>query len=206
MDTYTCDKCHRVLEEIGIPPQIAMLQGYANVVNTGGGAVPQEIKDDPFVYRGVLCPACDVLLCPDCAKRQTESCPVCGTRQELVPAYRPLLRRRVAPSRPGRSRRVQTKAERRRSEGIMAALLTTFGSYFASIPLLEYLRQNGGMDYLGPVLFACLGAGAVAYVFYPKWAEARRRRATGVVEAEGEASPSDGVGSPEERTGDFWEE
>ncbi len=89
MNTFNCNKCNKEFETIGIPPQIQMLQGYKNVMNIGG-EVPQEIKDDPFLYRGFYCPTCNEAFCPSCCGNQGQLCPKCG-QTSLMPAYRPLL-------------------------------------------------------------------------------------------------------------------
>jgi hypothetical protein len=83
-----------VLEEIGIPPQIQMLQMYKQVVNIGSREVPEEIKNDPYLYRGFFCPNCNKAFCPQCSHMQGEICPECG-QSGLMPAYRPLLKKIV---------------------------------------------------------------------------------------------------------------
>jgi len=90
MSTYRCSKCNKVLEEIGIPPQIQMVQMFKHVVNIGSTEVPEEIKNDPYLYRGFFCPNCNKAFCPQCSHMQGEICPECGQRV-LMPAYRPLL-------------------------------------------------------------------------------------------------------------------
>jgi tetratricopeptide (TPR) repeat protein len=92
MIVYRCSKCNKVLEEIGIPPQIQMLQMYKQVVNVGSTEVPEEIKKDPFLYRGFYCSACNMVFCPSCSNMQYEHCPSCR-RPGLLPGYRPLLKR-----------------------------------------------------------------------------------------------------------------
>ena len=91
MPNIKCSKCRKVLEEIGVPPQIQMMQMYKQVVNIGSEQVPEEIKNDPFLYRGFFCTACNKVFCPHCSNMQREVCPVCGQRR-LMPAYRPLLK------------------------------------------------------------------------------------------------------------------
>ena len=92
MSTYSCSKCNKVLEEIGIPPQIQMLQMYKQVVNIGSAEVPEDIKSDPYLHRGFFCPNCNKAFCPQCSNMQGEICPECGQRG-LMPAYRPLLKK-----------------------------------------------------------------------------------------------------------------
>jgi hypothetical protein len=94
MSTYSCSKCNKVLEEIGVPPQIQMLQMYKQVINTGATEVPEEIKNDPYLYRGFFCPNCNKVFCPQCSHMQGEICPICG-QSSLMPAYRPLLKKIV---------------------------------------------------------------------------------------------------------------
>lgn len=96
MSTYRCSKCNKVLEEIGIPPQIQMLQMYKQVVNIGATEVPEEIKNDPYLYKGFFCPNCNKAFCPQCSHLQSEICPECGQRG-LMPAYRPLLNKIAQP-------------------------------------------------------------------------------------------------------------
>lgn len=91
MPSYNCSRCGKTLEEIGVPPQIQMVQLYQQVVNIGSEAVPEEIKKDPFVYRGFFCPACKKAFCPTCCHMQGEICPQCN-QKKLMPAYRPLLK------------------------------------------------------------------------------------------------------------------
>jgi hypothetical protein len=91
MPSYNCSHCGKTLEEIGVPPQIQMVQLYQQVVNIGSEAVPEEIKKDPFLYRGFFCPACKKAFCPTCCHMQGEICPECNQRK-LMPAYRPLLK------------------------------------------------------------------------------------------------------------------
>lgn len=93
MSNFKCNKCNNVLAEIGIPPQIQMLQRVNNVMNTGE-QVSEEIKNDPFVYKGLYCPSCNKAFCPPCAKMQSQICPGCG-QVGLMPAYRPLLNKRT---------------------------------------------------------------------------------------------------------------
>jgi hypothetical protein len=88
---YCCSRCKIVLEAIGIPLEIQMLQMYKQVVNIGSAEVPEEIKNDPYVYRGFFCPNCRKAFCPQCSHMQGEICPECRQRG-LMPAYRPLLR------------------------------------------------------------------------------------------------------------------
>jgi len=98
MATYSCNKCGQGLEEIGIPAHIQAVQMYGSVVNVGA-PVPQEIKQDPFLYRGFFCPACKKAFCPTCSNKQGEICPQCN-QKTLMPAYRPLLKS-VEPSKEG---------------------------------------------------------------------------------------------------------
>lgn len=91
MPDYNCGQCGKTLEEIGIPPGVQLAQQYQNVVNIGSGSVPEEVKKDPFLYRGFFCTACKKALCPTCCQMQGEICPQCKQRK-LMPAYRPLLR------------------------------------------------------------------------------------------------------------------
>jgi hypothetical protein len=91
MPAYNCGRCGKTLEEIGVPPQIQMLQLYKQVVNIGSESVPEEIKKDPFLYRGFFCPACSKAFCPTCCGMQGEICPECH-QKKLMPAYRPLLK------------------------------------------------------------------------------------------------------------------
>jgi DNA-directed RNA polymerase subunit RPC12/RpoP len=88
---YRCSNCNKELEEIGIPPQIQFIQQYRQVINIGSEQVPEEIKNDPYLYRGFFCRACKKVFCPSCSHMQGEVCPRCGQRQ-LMPAYRPLLK------------------------------------------------------------------------------------------------------------------
>lgn len=92
--SFTCSLCGKELEEIGVPPEIQLLQSYGTVINIGSQSVPQEIKDDPYLYRGFFCAACRKAFCPQCSQMQGEVCVSCGHR-ELMPAYRPLLRSAV---------------------------------------------------------------------------------------------------------------
>jgi hypothetical protein len=69
-----------------------MAQMYGQVVNTGSEQVPDQVKSDPYLYRGLYCRACNRVFCPSCSNMQGEVCPGCGGRQ-LMPAYRPLLMR-----------------------------------------------------------------------------------------------------------------
>jgi len=91
MPAYNCGRCGKTLEEIGVPPQIQMVQLYKQVVNIGSESVPEEIKKDPFLYRGFFCPACSKAFCPTCCGMQGEICPECH-QKKLMPAYRPLLK------------------------------------------------------------------------------------------------------------------
>lgn len=90
--SFRCSLCRAELEEIGVPSQIQALQSvsklYGSVINTG--PLPQEIKDDPFLYRGFFCGACKKAFCPSCSNMQGEVCVSCGDTG-LMPAYRPLL-------------------------------------------------------------------------------------------------------------------
>jgi DNA-directed RNA polymerase subunit RPC12/RpoP len=97
MAIYRCNSCGKALEEIGVPPQIQALQMYKQVVNMGSEQVPEEIKNDPFVYRGFYCSACNKVFCPRCSNMQGEICPACKQRR-LMPAYRPLLKKLNASS------------------------------------------------------------------------------------------------------------
>jgi hypothetical protein len=93
MSNYKCSKCNNELKEIGIPPQIQILQSYKNVMNIGA-QVSEEIKNDPFLYKGLYCPSCKKAFCPPCAKMQSQICPGCG-QAGLMPAYRPLLNKKT---------------------------------------------------------------------------------------------------------------
>jgi hypothetical protein len=96
MNTYCCSKCNKELEKIGIPPEIQMLQMYKQVVNIGSTEVPEEIKNNPYLYKGFFCPSCNKAFCPQCSNMQGAICPECGQRG-LMPAYRPLLKK-IAPT------------------------------------------------------------------------------------------------------------
>ena len=90
MSSYSCSKCNKQLEEIGIPPHTMLAQLYGSVINTGSEAVPEEVKSDPFSYRGFFCRDCKKAFCRSCSNRQGEICPDCG-KKALMPAYRPLF-------------------------------------------------------------------------------------------------------------------
>lgn len=91
MPDYHCGQCGKTLEEIGIPPGVQLAQQYQNVVNVGSGSVPEEVRKDPFLYRGFFCTACKKAFCPTCCQMQGEICPQCK-QKTLMPAYRPFLR------------------------------------------------------------------------------------------------------------------
>jgi hypothetical protein len=57
MPAVHCSKCGKALEEIGVPRQIRLAQRYRQVINIGSESVSEEIKRDPFVYRGFFCTA-----------------------------------------------------------------------------------------------------------------------------------------------------
>ena len=97
MPAFQCSKCGRALEEIGVPPQIQAVQMYNKVVNIGSEQVPEEIRNDPFVFRAFYCSACNKVFCPRCSNMQGEICPACKQRR-LMPAYRPLLKKLKASS------------------------------------------------------------------------------------------------------------
>jgi HEAT repeat protein len=92
---FCCARCGNQLEEIGIPPQIQVVQMYKQVVYIESESVPPEVIADPYLYRGLYCPSCNQAFCPTCAKMQTECCPRCH-KSGLMPGYRPLLKRIAA--------------------------------------------------------------------------------------------------------------
>jgi hypothetical protein len=91
---YHCSKCGKVLDEIGIQPDIQAVQEamrrYASVSIIKDPSAPDEVRDDPFLFRGFVCPNCLKAFCPGCSNMQGEVCPSCG-QKTLMPAYRPLL-------------------------------------------------------------------------------------------------------------------
>ena len=95
MSNQNCARCGKTLEEIGIPPQIRAAQLYGRVVDVGSAPVPEDIKQDPFLYRGFFCSSCRKAFCPTCSGMQGEICPECRQRT-LLPAYRPLLKKAAA--------------------------------------------------------------------------------------------------------------
>ena len=42
--TYCCSKCNKVLEEIGIPPQVQFLQGYRRLFMVSSTPVPNNVE------------------------------------------------------------------------------------------------------------------------------------------------------------------
>jgi hypothetical protein len=108
-----CDKCGRALEPIGIPPEVRALLAYDHVVDIGTEAVPRAVKEDPFLFRAFMCRVCDMAFCPRCCAQEAAPsvisfdarggtasrapiirCHRCGG-MGLLPAYRPLIRRRL---------------------------------------------------------------------------------------------------------------
>lgn len=93
--SYHCSRCKKKLEEIGIPPNIQLMREitpmFKSVVVARDENVTDEIREDPYVYRGFFCRACKKVFCPSCSHMQGEICPECGQKQ-LMPAYRPLLK------------------------------------------------------------------------------------------------------------------
>ena len=113
MAAIQCNNCNKVLEEIGVPPDIQTLervkQMYKGSFSISSEAVPEEVRKDPYVYRGFFCPACNKVFCPACCGMQGEVCPGCNEKK-LMPAYRPLLESVVAGggASPGRERGTAT--------------------------------------------------------------------------------------------------
>lgn len=90
--SYSCSSCGKPLEKIGVPSQIQALRQYGSVTDIGASGVPEEVKRDPFLYRGFVCTQCRKSFCPACSNMQGEICPSCG-EQTMMPAYRPLLKK-----------------------------------------------------------------------------------------------------------------
>ena len=88
---FACSRCGSALEELGVPAAIQLAQSYRSVVDIGTETVPESVKRDPFLYKGLFCLACQKAFCPSCAGQQAERCPACGAAG-LQPAYRPYLR------------------------------------------------------------------------------------------------------------------